>query len=104
LRLTNVEFRRGDLQHLPLDDASADVVVANMALHHAPDPVAMLREMARVCKPGGRVVITDAIRHTFDWFKTELADVWLGFTRQEIEEWFAGVGLSSLRYELIGKR
>lgn len=104
LGLTNVEFHQGTLQHLPLDNATADVVVANMALHHARDPVAALREMARICKSGGRVVITDAVQHTFDWFRTELADVWLGFTREEIENWFGGAGLSSRRYELIGKR
>ena len=104
LGLTNVEFHLDTLQQLPLDDAFADVVVANMALHHAPDPVAALREMTRVCKPGGRVVITDAVHHTFEWFKSELADVWLGFTRDEIENWFGGAGLSSRRYELIGKR
>jgi ArsR family transcriptional regulator len=104
LGLTNVEFRQGTLQQLPLDDVSADVVVANMALHHAPGPLAALQEMTRVCKPGGRVVITDAVRHTFEWFKTELADVWLGFTPEEIGKWYSGVGLSSQRYELIGKR
>ncbi len=102
--LSNVEFRRGDLGHLPLDDAVADLVVANMALHHAPDPALALREMARVCKPGGHVVITDAVRHHFEWFKIELADVWLGFTPEEIEQWFSGAGLSAHRYELIGKR
>lgn len=102
--LSNVEFRQGDLEHLPLEDASGDVVVANMALHHAPDPAAALREMARVCKPGGHVVITDEQSHPFEWFKTELADVWLGFTREQIDQWFAGAGLSSRRYELIGKR
>ena len=102
--LTNVKFRQGDLEHLPLDDGSGDVVVANMALHHAPDPSVALREMARVCKPGGYVVITDAVPHGFEWFKTELADVWLGFTREEIERWFGDAGLSPRRYELIGKR
>ncbi len=102
--LGNVEFHKGDLEHLPLEDATGDVVVANMALHHAPDPALALREMARVCKPGGHVVITDELTHPFEWFKTELADVWLGFTRDEIEGWFAGAGLSSRRYELIGKR
>jgi ArsR family transcriptional regulator len=104
LGLTNVEFRRGDMEHLPLEDAGADAVFANMALHHAPEPRAALREMARVLKPGGRAVITDATRHAFEWFKTEMADVWLGFTREEIETWFASVGLSSFRYELVGTR
>lgn len=102
--LSNVEFRQGDLEQLPLEDATGDVVVANMALHHAPDPALALREMARVCTPGGYVVITDELNHPFEWFKTELLDIWLGFTREEIDRWFAGAGLSSRRYELIGKR
>lgn len=67
--LTNVEFRQGEFGHLPLDDAIGDVVVANMALHHAPEPAVALREMARVCKLGGHVVITDAIRHPFEWLR-----------------------------------
>ncbi len=104
LGLSNVEFRQGDVGQLPVEDAAADVVVANMALHHATDPALALREMARVCKPGGHVVITDAVRHPFEWFKTELADVWLGFTREEIERWFSGAKLARRRYELIGKR
>ncbi len=47
--LSNVEFRQGDLEHLPLEDAAGDVVVANMALHHAPDPVAALRHAFALC-------------------------------------------------------
>jgi ArsR family transcriptional regulator len=104
LGITNCELRRGDLEHLPLEDASVDAVFANMALHHAPDPRHALEEMIRVLKPQGRVVITDAVRHGFEWFKTEMADVWLGFSREEIECWFASVGLSYFRYEILGRR
>lgn len=104
LGLTNVEFRQGDIEHLPLEDESADAVFANMALHHIPDPLIVLREMARVVKGGGRIVITDATRHTFEWFKAEMADVWLGFTRREIETWLETAGLSNVRYELVGSQ
>ena len=102
LGLTNVEFRQGDIEHLPLENESADAVFANMALHHTPDPLIVIREMARVVKRNGRIVITDATRHDFEWFKEEIADVWLGFTRQEIESWFEAAGLSRVRYELVG--
>ena len=104
LELTNVEFRRGDMEHLPLEDESVDAVYANMALHHAPDPCTALREMARVLRPGGRVVITDAVRHAFEWFKEEMSDVWLGFAREELETWFARARLTPARYDLVGTR
>jgi ubiquinone/menaquinone biosynthesis C-methylase UbiE len=92
------------MEHLPVDDASVDVVTANMALHHAPRPAAAIREMVRTLKPGGRLVITDATQHTYEWFKQEMADVWLGFSRQEIEIWYAEAGLRDIRYDLVGRR
>lgn len=48
------------------------------------------------------MVITDARRQAFEWFRTEMADVWLGFTRREIEAWLEAAGPSNLRYELVG--
>ena len=57
--LTNVEWRRGDVNSLPFEDASFTIVVTRFSVHHFPDPAAVLREMARVCAPGGRLVVVD---------------------------------------------
>jgi arsenite methyltransferase len=89
----NVVFQEADVTELPLPDTSLDVVFANMVLHHCPDPVAAILEMARLLRPGGRLVITDMDTHPYEWLKTEMADVWQGFDRQQVREWFQEAGL-----------
>ena len=57
--VSNVDFRLGDVSPLPFPDATFSVVVSRFAFHHFPDPGAVLGEMRRVCRPGGRVVVAD---------------------------------------------
>jgi SAM-dependent methyltransferase len=58
--LTNVTLTVGDVLPLPYEDETFSIVVSRFAFHHFPDPVAVLREMVRVCRPEGRVVVADA--------------------------------------------
>jgi len=100
---SNVELLQGDMMALPLKDASVEAAFANMVLHHAEDPRAMLREMARVVKAGGVVTITDEVEHPYGWMREEHADIWLGFGRGQMEDFFAAAGLSEgYGYEALG--
>lgn len=91
--ITGVELRGGDANALPLADGEADAAFAHMVLHYLPSPPEALREMARVVRPGGQIVVVDFVRHESEWMRDELGVLWLGFPPAEIRGWLADAGL-----------
>ena len=103
LGVSNVDLVLGDAARLPLEDGSVDAAFANMVMHHAEDPAAMLREMARATRPGGTVAIVDEVEHSYEWMRSEHADVWLGFGEGQVERLFGAAGLlEGYDYESLG--
>jgi ubiquinone/menaquinone biosynthesis C-methylase UbiE len=98
-----VEYRIGEAESLPLEDSSVDYVFANMVLHHVDSPPAAIREMARILKPGGKLVITDLDRHDFDFLRTEHCDRWMGFDRPDVGRWFTETGLVDVKIDCVGE-
>ncbi|MBK7950512.1 MAG: methyltransferase domain-containing protein [Deltaproteobacteria bacterium] len=77
-----VELVEGDVYELPLPDAAFDVVHAHQVLQHLADPVAALREMRRVARPGGLVAVRDSDYSCFSWAPLDpLLDHWLAVYR-----------------------
>lgn len=96
-----IELRLGEMNHLPLPDASVECVVANMVLHHAADPTAVLAEIRRVLAPGGTLLVADLARHEREAAREQLADQWLGFDEAELTEWLIAAGFGEVCCERI---
>ena len=94
-----VDCRTGEAERLPIDGAAVDYSFANMFLHHVEDPPRAIREMARIVRPGGRVVITDLDPHDHEFLRTEQHDRWMGFARDDIRRWSREAGLTNVRIE-----
>jgi len=96
--LTGVTFQKADIQALPFADGSFDAAYCSMVLHHVARPARAVNEMARVVRPGGKVVVIAFTRHNLVWMREELAHHWLGFAREDIERLLSEADLQPRRY------
>jgi SAM-dependent methyltransferase len=103
-RVANVTWKRGELEHLPIGDATVDVALFSQALHHADDPARALREAARILVPGGRVLVLDLREHNEAWVRERLGDRWLGFTREQLASLVEQAGLTSVKISVGARR
>jgi len=83
--VANIEFRIGDMEEVPIEDASVDLVFFSQSLHHALHPERAVQEAWRILRPGGRVVILDLLKHRFEEARELYADEWLGFSETEMD-------------------
>ena len=76
---------------------------AVLVLHHAPKPLIAVREMARIVKPGGQVIVLDLCAHGQEWLRSEQADLWLGFTNEEVDALLAQPSLERGSRRVVSK-
>lgn len=101
--LDGIDYRVGEAETLPIQDESVDYVFANMYLHHVDSPPRAIDEMARILKPGGKLVITDLDEHPFDFLRVEHHDRWMGFKREDVRRWFIEAGLRHVETDCVGE-
>ena len=92
-RVTNVIWKKGELEKLPMRDASVDVAMLSQALHHAQQPARAVAEAARITAPGGRVLVLDLRTHQEEWVRAKLGDRRLGFDDDELKRMLTAAGL-----------
>ncbi len=101
--VTALEYRKGDLEAVPIEDGAVDLALFSQSLHHAIHPERAIAEAWRILKPGGRITILDLVQHRFAEARELYADVWLGFSEVELENLLARAGFQKIHTDVVHK-
>ena len=96
-RVSNVDWKKGDLARLPLRESSIDLALLSQSLHHAGEPERAVADAVRIVRPGGRVLIMDLKEHQHTWVRARFGDRRLGFSEAELRSLLTGAGLSEVK-------
>lgn len=99
----NLFYKLGDIEEVPLPDETQDLVLFSQALHHANNPQVALGEACRVLRPGGRLLILDLKKHSFEKARELYADRWLGFSQNELYNWLRSFRLETVRVDSVAR-
>jgi ArsR family transcriptional regulator len=102
--VSNVTWKRGELEKLPIEAGTVDLALLSQALHHAADPARALAEAARILVPGGRVLLLDLREHDETWVRERLGDRWTGFSEEKLRELLRGAGFEQVRVGVGARR
>lgn len=94
-----VRVLQGDLGRLPIEDASCDLAIACLVLHHVPQPAEALAELHRVVRPGGRVLIVEQRSHENQAFYDTMQDHWWGFEPDDLASQLGDAGFAGVRHK-----
>jgi ubiquinone/menaquinone biosynthesis C-methylase UbiE/DNA-binding transcriptional ArsR family regulator len=94
----NVELRHGELESIPVPDAEVDLCVLGLVLHYVVDPPLVLREVRRITRAGGRLLLVDMRRHEGGPVDLEeMGHVWPGFDAERMAAWLTEAGFAEVR-------
>lgn len=103
-KFTNITWKKGELEKLPIETGTMDVALLSQSLHHASEPPEALREALRILKPGGRLLILDLRPHDETWVREKLGDCWFGFSDEYLSGLLNRAGFGDVRVALGARR
>lgn len=95
--LPNVDVRDGTLEALPIADATLDLAICALVLHHVAEPLGVLRDARRVLREGGRLLVLDMRAHAREEYRHQMGHVWLGFDSAALQQWCTQAGFTDVR-------
>jgi ubiquinone/menaquinone biosynthesis C-methylase UbiE len=101
--IANLEYRLGDLESPPIEGATIDLAFFSQSLHHALHPERAVAAAARLLKPGGRIVILDLKKHSFEQARDLYADTWLGFSEVELRGFLESAGFTGVQSWVVDR-
>jgi len=102
--LPGIEFMLGSTTQAIKNKAKADAVIANMVLHHTPDPRQILGDAAHLLATNGRLIVSELCAHDQAWAREHCGDLWLGFAPEQLQGWAEEAGLSLRASVFIAQR
>ena len=99
--VTNLEYRLGDIEDVPIRSGTVELAFFSQALHHAQHPQEAVGEAFRILKPGGRIVVLDLLRHNYQKAREMYADVWLGFSEVEVGRFLRDAGFRNTEISIV---
>ncbi|HKK18417.1 MAG TPA: metalloregulator ArsR/SmtB family transcription factor [Opitutales bacterium] len=100
---TNLSYKLGDIEEVPLKDRSVDLALLSQALHHAQHPQTAVEEACRILKPGGQLIIIDLLEHQFEKARELYADLWLGFSENTLYQYLKSAGFSQVKVDVVAR-
>lgn len=101
--LSNLVYKQGDIEKVPLPSKSVDLALMSQSLHHAQRPEKALTEAFRILKPSGQLVVLDLKKHQFEKARDLYQDQWLGFGENDLYRMIREAGFKRVKVEIVAK-